>query len=110
MSNFSEVFNGLQPYQVTDFKGISGDSSDNLSGVCGIGPKTASELIKKFNSLENIYQNIDKLTASQKEKFIKHKENAIMCKQLSTIDININVNLDNEYFIKKEIDKDILKK
>jgi DNA polymerase-1 len=108
ITNFGEMFHGLSPNQVTDFKGISGDSSDNLSGVSGIGPKTASELIKKFGSLENIYNNLDQLSESQKIKFINNKDNAIMCKQLSTIQSDININLTIDNFIKKPIDKNIL--
>jgi DNA polymerase-1 len=88
-NNFAEVFFDLLPHQVCDFKGISGDSSDNLTGVKGIGPKTASELIKQYGCLESIYENIDKLSEGQKQKFNNCKENAIMCKKLSTIDKNV---------------------
>jgi DNA polymerase-1 len=109
LNNFKEVFNGLSPNQVTDFKGISGDSSDNLTGVKGIGPKIASELIIRFGSLEAIYDNIDKLSESQKAKFLQYKGNALMCKQLSMIQIDLSINMPLEHFIKKRVDKELLK-
>lgn len=107
--NFGDVFNNLTPKQVVDFKGISGDSSDNLNGVKGIGPKTASELIRKFGSLEEIYNHIDELSVSQKQKFIDCKDMAFMCKHLSTIQIDLPIDLGSEAFIKKPIDKSLLK-
>lgn len=109
LENFAQVFNGLAPHQVIDFKGISGDSSDNLTGVKGIGPKTASELILKYESLENIYANLDQLSETQRNKFIEHKNNAFMCKHLSTIQIDIPLDLKSEDFIKKLIDKNLLR-
>jgi len=52
---------GLSPEQVIDYKALSGDSSDNIPGVRGIGPKTAVELIKEFGTVEGIYEYLDKL-------------------------------------------------
>jgi DNA polymerase-1 len=101
--NFAEVYFGLTPAQVTDFKGISGDSSDILSGVTGIGPKTASKLILEYGSLEKIYENLDKLSEAQKNKFISSKEHAFMCKRLSTISMNEYENFNIEDFAKKSI-------
>jgi DNA polymerase-1 len=89
INNFHEVFFGLTPAQVCDFKGISGDSSDNLSGVKGIGPKTARELIKKYHSLEGIYENINLLSKNHQDKFNASKAHAFMCKNLSIIDVNM---------------------
>lgn len=103
--NFATSFFGLQPHQVCDFKGISGDSSDNLIGVKGIGPKTAQELITKYGSLEGIYNSLDKLTPSHQEKFKNARNTAIMCKQLSTIQIDVLPNYSIESFIKKPIDQ-----
>jgi DNA polymerase-1 len=103
--NFPNAFFGLQPHQVCDFKGISGDSSDNLAGVKGIGPKTAAELIAKYGSLEKIYESIDKLNASQQIKFNQSKTFAIMCKELSTIQTNVLPDMSIDDFIKKPIDQ-----
>lgn len=103
--NFAEAFFGLQPHQVCDFKGISGDSSDNLAGVKGIGPKAAQELITKYGSLENIYNSLHELTVSQQEKFKNAKDVAIMCKQLSTIQLDVLPNYSINTFIKKPVDQ-----
>ncbi|MDR2821721.1 MAG: 5'-3' exonuclease, partial [Mycoplasmataceae bacterium] len=88
-NNFKEIFHDLAPHQVNDFKGISGDSSDNLEGVKGIGPVTASKLILEYGSLENIYNNLDNLSESIKSKFIASKEHALLCKKLSIIDSSL---------------------
>lgn len=84
--NFEKLYNGLLPNQVPDFKGISGDNSDNLPGIKGVGPKTAIELLKEFKTLESIYENIEFLKSkSVKVKFLDNKNEAIMCKKLATI-------------------------
>ena len=107
--NFSQKFMGLTPEQITDYKGIAGDSSDNLPGVVGIGPKTAAQLLREYKHLENIYDNIDKLSsAKQKEKFINCKQQAIDCKELATIFCNLFEEVDANMFIIKPIDKQYL--
>ncbi|MDR0739580.1 MAG: 5'-3' exonuclease [Mycoplasmataceae bacterium] len=106
VDNFHSVFFGLQPHQVCDFKGISGDSSDNLAGVKGIGPKTAAELIIKFQSLEGIYANVEQLSISQQAKFNESKSFAIMCKQLSTIQKDVLPNVSIMDFIKQPLNRD----
>jgi DNA polymerase-1 len=105
LDNFSENFFGLYPQQVPDFKGISGDSSDNLCGVKGIGPQTASMLIRQYGSLEAIYNVLDKLSEGQRNKFISCKDHAFMCKQLSIIDTKVIDNIKIDDFLKKPIDK-----
>jgi DNA polymerase I len=50
---------GVKPAQIVDYKALAGDSSDNYSGVPGVGPKTASDLLREYESLENIYKNLD---------------------------------------------------
>ncbi|MDR2557850.1 MAG: 5'-3' exonuclease [Mycoplasmataceae bacterium] len=106
--NFGEIFHGLTPKNVTDFKGISGDASDNLNGVKGIGPKTAAELILKYGSLEGIYEHIDELSESQKAKFIASKEHAVMCKALSTINCDVLDSINWETYRFQPIDKNVL--
>jgi DNA polymerase-1 len=84
-NNFDKHFFGLKPMQVIDFKAISGDASDNLPGVKGVGPKTTVNLLKKYNDLETIYSHIDELGEREKEKFIRDEKSAIQCKKLATI-------------------------
>lgn len=88
--NFVEVY-GVNPSQVTDLKGIMGDTSDNLEGVKGIGEKGAIKLIKEYNSLEGIYEKIDSLSASVQQKLINSKEMAFLCKELATLDKNVDL-------------------
>ncbi|MGX9358164.1 5'-3' exonuclease [Mycoplasma sp. 128] len=71
--NFYETY-GFNPWQVTDYKAIVGDSSDNIKGIKGVGPKTACKLLEKYESVENIYSNIENLDAKMKTKFIEDKE------------------------------------
>lgn len=97
--NFFDIFN-LYPYQIPDFKGIAGDSSDNLKGIKGIGEKTAIQLLAKYKNLENIYENIDQLSQIQKNKFIESKEDAFMCKNLALLNrlVFLNFKLDDFKF------------
>lgn len=90
--NFLEVF-GCYPYQVPDLKAIMGDSSDNLDGVKGIGEKGALKLVNEFGSLEKIYENIDSFSDSVKTKLINSKEMAFLCKELATLDRNVELEL-----------------
>lgn len=83
-NTFKETY-GLDPIKMIDLKGLMGDSSDNIPGVKGIGEKTALKLLQKFNSLEGIYENIDDITGSTKQKLIDGKESAIMSKDIATI-------------------------
>lgn len=89
---------GVLPSQFIDYLAITGDSSDNIPGVAGIGPKGAQKLIEQFGNLENIYENLDKISsASIKEKLINSKEKAFLSKKLVTIvcDAPIKNNLDD---------------
>src|SRR3989344_9280192 len=84
---------GLAPSQLADFKGLRGDPSDNIPGVKGIGEKTASELLKKYGSLEKLYQSLKqaKLSPSVREKLEKEKEEAFFSKALATINLKVPV-------------------
>ena len=81
---------GVTPGQIIDVKGLMGDASDNIPGVRGIGEKTAFELIQKFESIENIYSNIEILDIKDRIKNLlkENKELAGLSKRLATIDIN----------------------
>lgn len=88
---------GVTPAQVPDYKGLVGDASDNIPGVRGIGPKGAAELLKTFGSIEEIYQNIDKVKPeSLRKKLIDGYEQAMMSKKLATLDLNTPVDFSRE--------------
>lgn len=76
---------GVSPKQIIDLKGLMGDSSDNIPGVAGIGPKTAVKLLEQYNTVEGVYQHIDELKGKMKEKLVNDKEKAFLSKTLATI-------------------------
>lgn len=78
---------GLTPEQIIDMKGLMGDPSDNIPGVPGVGEKTAIKLLKEFSTLENLLDSIDQVTGSKlKEKLEEFKDQAVMSKELATIE------------------------
>jgi len=76
---------GISPIKIIDLKSLQGDSSDNIPGVKGIGEKTALKLLQDYQSLENIYVNIEEIKGKLKDKLLDGKESAFMSKQLATI-------------------------
>ena len=87
-----EKFN-VYPEQIIDYLSLVGDKSDNVPGVVGIGPKSATNLLKEFNTLENIYQNIDNISSENiKKKLLANQDNAFLSKELVTIHTDIEIN------------------
>lgn len=99
--NFFEKM-GFYPNQVIDYKGIVGDTSDNLPGVKGIGEKTCLKLLSEYKTLEGVLENTDKLTPKQKVLFEENKEVALRCKYLATLERNANIDLKVEDLKKGE--------
>lgn len=85
---------GVSPSQVIDLKALMGDMSDNYPGVPGIGPKVATDLLKQFGTLDNIYRNLNKIKPSIVEKLKNHKESAYLSQKLATLIDNIPLNFD----------------
>ncbi len=80
--------------QVIDILGLMGDAVDNIPGIPGVGEKTAKKLIKEFGSVENMIANQDKLKGKLAELVATHAQQAIMSKELATININVPIELD----------------
>ncbi len=76
---------GVKASQIVDYKALAGDSSDNYGGVTGIGPKTATTLLEKYNDLENIYKHINEIPEKVAKKLAVGVESAGMSKKLATI-------------------------
>lgn len=77
---------GLRPDQMTDFKGLKGDSSDNIPGVPGIGDKTAAELLQRYGTLENLLDHVDELPEGRVRKTLEdNRDQALLSKRLATI-------------------------
>lgn len=86
---------GISPEQVPDHKGLTGDVSDNIPGVPGIGKVTASKLLQKFQTLEAILERTDEVTPPRiKELIESHRENAAMSKRLATIETHVPIHLE----------------
>ncbi|PIP65199.1 hypothetical protein COU77_03710 [Candidatus Peregrinibacteria bacterium CG10_big_fil_rev_8_21_14_0_10_49_16] len=76
---------GITPLQVPAWKGLVGDASDNLPGVMGIGPKTASRLLQQYHSLEGIYKHLDVVRPKEREKLLSGKEQAFFCERMAQL-------------------------
>ena len=85
----SARYGGLEPEQLKDYKGLRGDVSDNIPGVKGIGEKGAITLLKEYQTLEGVYENIASIKGSIKEKLEKDKMLAFTSKELGTIKTNV---------------------
>ena len=84
---------GIKKSQFLDLKALKGDSSDNIPGVPGIGEKTAAKLLNDYGDLDNIYNNIDKITGSTKTKLEAGKDSAYLSKKLAKIMFDAPVKL-----------------
>ena len=96
---------GVGPEHIIDLLGLMGDSSDNVPGVQGVGPKTAQKLIQDFGSIENIYEEIDSISNEKmREKLLNSKDNALLSKQLVTILTDVKIDATINDFEKREMD------
>jgi len=89
---------GLKPKQIIDWKGLSGDKSDNIKGVEGVGDKTAVKLLNDYETCEGIYENIDKIKGKLQERLIKDKESCFLSKTLATIKTDVEIPFELEDF------------
>lgn len=88
---------GVYPNQVVDYKALRGDTSDNIPGIRGIGPKTAQQLLEKYGNLENVLEDCENIEKkSIREKICAEKDVAILSKKLATIIRNVDINFDFE--------------
>ena len=101
-------FEGLVPGQVADYKGLRGDPSDNIPGVSGVGEKTAIQLLQEFGTIEHLYKNIEKTRSVRpalKEKLLSQKEQALLSKELATIDTRVPLSWNMQDAAWKSYDK-----
>ena len=92
---FYETY-GLSPIKMIDLKALMGDASDNIPGVKGIGEKTALNLLHEYNSLNGVYENIEKIKGKTKEKLINDKNNAYLSYEIATIYNEVPIDTDVE--------------
>jgi len=112
-----KVYEGLDPNQIVDFKSLTGDTSDNIPGIPGVGKKTAIKLLNEFKTLDSLSQNLDLIKQGKlKNNLLEHFNNSLKAKQLieihlkAPIELDLNdieiLNIDNENLISflKELD------
>lgn len=101
---------GVAPEHVVDYLGLIGDTSDNVPGVKGIGPKTAIQLIERFGSIEEILAHVGEITAKRaREALETHRDDALLSKRLVSIHTDLPVSLDLDALRRKEPDRARLK-
>ena len=82
---------GIKPIRMIDLKALMGDPSDNVPGVKGIGEKTALKLLQEYGTLENIYENINRIKGALHDKLVNDKENAFFSKDICTICLEVPI-------------------
>ncbi len=76
---------GVRPDQVASYKGLCGDSSDNLPGVAGIGPKTASQLLAQYDTLEGVYAHLSDIKPNVRAKLERDRDQAFFCERMARL-------------------------
>ena len=97
--NKQEVFEKMEVYpsQIVDYKALCGDTSDNIPGIRGIGPKSASGLLAEYKTLDGVYENIESITKKAlKEKLVNGKEDAYLSQYLAKIVDDVDIKFDFE--------------
>ena len=97
---------GVPPSRVSDVMGLTGDSSDNIPGVAGIGPKTAAKLIQEYGSLENLLANAEKIPGKTGESLKANAANARLSKKLATLKCDVPLAFEEKNFHYQTFDPD----
>lgn len=96
----------VDPEQMIEIKALMGDTSDNIPGVPGVGPKTAIKLIKEFGSLENLYEHLDQVKGKKVvENLTTYKDQAFMSRDLATIVRHMQIDCDLDDYMVKEVNR-----
>lgn len=105
-----ELF-GVEPKQMLDYLSIVGDKSDNIPGIEGFGPKTATTLLNEFGTLDNIYNNLDKIPSEKRRTtLLEQKENAYLSKKLATLQLEVLIPQDINFYKLSKIQEEDLEK
>lgn len=95
---------GVRPDQIVDYKALVGDTSDNIPGVAGIGPKTAVRLLEQYDTLENIYEHLDEQTKGLRAKLEEGREFAFLSQKLARIQLDAPIQIDLAACVAEEYD------
>ena len=97
---------GIPPESIPDFYGLKGDTSDNIPGIPGIGDKTASELLQRYGTLEQVLENVDRISGpKRKQNLIEFAEDARMSRELATVKRDLDIELDISHEAAREPDR-----
>ncbi|MBE6756571.1 MAG: DNA polymerase I [Ruminococcaceae bacterium] len=98
---------GVSPSQMIEIKALQGDTSDNIPGVAGIGPKTAGDLIQSYGSIDGVYEALPemKITSKMREKLENGKESAYLSRKLGTISRDVPISKNYEDYLPFECKK-----
>jgi DNA polymerase-1 len=89
-------YDGLPPSRLAEYKALMGDKSDNIPGVYGVGEKTATKLLKRYDSLEEVYEHLEEIATRFRNRLEEGKEEAFLSRRLATIVRDVPVELDLE--------------
>lgn len=107
-----QKYQGLEPQQLTDYRALRGDPSDNIPGVTGIGEKTAITLLKNYHTLDNVYdllkqgKELNEVNKRVEEKLRQYKEQAYFSKSLAEIEFNVPLDFKLEQCKREKLDKE----
>lgn len=101
-----EVKYGVRPDQIASYKGLTGDSSDNLPGVRGIGPKGAAKLLQAYGTLEGVYAHLPEVAPSVREKLEHDREQAFFCERMARLICDIPLPISLKELALSEVDLD----
>ncbi len=94
---------GVKPEKLIEIMGLMGDASDNIPGVPGVGPKTAMKLVREYDDLENLYENLSQVKGKKLvEKLEQNREQAFLSRQLATIDREMEIDFPIEGYALRE--------
>jgi DNA polymerase-1 len=94
--------------QVIDYLGMMGDAVDNIPGIPGVGPKTASKLLKQYGSMEGLYENADEIKGKLGEKIRDNKEQALLSKKLARILLDVPIEFNAVQFLKDPVNEEMV--
>ncbi|WP_456342951.1 DNA polymerase I [Thermovibrio sp.] len=95
---------GIEPWQIPEVFGLSGDQIDNIPGVPGIGEKTALKLIREYKNLEGLYEHLKELSPKRRETLEKFKEQAFLSRELAKVNREVPIEISPEELKVKEPD------
>lgn len=100
---------GIEPSQLVDYKALAGDSSDHIPGIPGIGEASASKLLNRFDNIEHIYNEPEKIPSRWKKQILENKEQAFMSKKLVSLEDDMDLDVDWDKMKTQEPDRETLK-